>query len=152
MIVPDKLNPFNILGIPTNATYNDIVERGQELCECAETQEDKLLFRWAMEELIKHPDVRLEYELFEVPAAKYENRDWEKFIKNHERSPVNLREMIKNTPPPRPEDFDLAKLCLLILDSMLKAEKPKITPTIENSPFKPDIGSPPLEIKNVVFG
>lgn len=152
MIVVDKQNPFHILKLPTDATNEEIVERGQELCELAESEEQRMLFRWAIEQLITKPATRLEYELFEIPNTKYEDSEWNRFIRKHRRNPINLAELAKENPTPCLKDYNLANLVQLIIDGMLKVQQPDIKCIIDKSPFKPDIGSPPLEVKDVIFG
>ena len=68
MIESNKPNPFQVLGLPTNATMKQVVERGQEVDEDAKTEEERQLCRWAVEQLRTNPHTRLEYELFELPA------------------------------------------------------------------------------------
>lgn len=152
MIETDKPNPFQILELPTNATRNQIAERGGEKCDLAETNEQRLLYRWAMEQLITNPDTRLEYELFEMPDTEYKDEEWERFVKAHRRNPVDLAALIKEIPPPRLEDFDLAALIQIILDGILIVPEADIKIAVDNSPFRAGIGVPPLEVRDVIFG
>ena len=152
MIAIDKPNPFHILEISTDASTEEIVERGQELCELAESEEQRMLFRWAIEQIITKFSTRLEYEIFEIPNTKYEDAEWERFIRKHKKNPINLDELATVNPSPCLEDYNSANLVQLILDGMLKVQQPDIKSVIEESPFKPDIGSPPLEVKDVIFG
>lgn len=152
VIETDKPNPFHILGLPTDATNEDIVECGQELCELAESKEQALLYRWAIEQLITKPEIRLEHELYEVPSAKYEDADWSLFVRRHKRNPVNLSELIKMSPPPQLEDFNLVNLIQLILNAMMRVEEPDIKPVIGKIFTETNMGTPPLEVRDVIFG
>ena len=89
-MAPDKPNPFQTLGLPTDATNEEIVARGQELCDLAESEEQRLLYRSAMEQLLTKAEMRLQYELFEIPGAEYEDRDWEHFARAHRRTQSTL--------------------------------------------------------------
>ncbi len=152
MIEIDKPNPFQILELPVHATNQEVVECGQELMDLAETEEKRRLFRWAMEQLITKPLTRLEYELYECPGSEYSDNDWEHFVKMNKRNPIDIHELAKQISPPDITDFDLAALIEFWVDGMLQVEKPDIRIAIQNTPFKPEIGPPPLEIKDVIFG
>lgn len=152
MIQDDKPNPFQVLGLPTNATNEEIVYRGEELNVLAGTEEQRLLYRWAIEQLLTKPLTRLEHELLEVPGASYEDREWEVFQRAHRRNPVDLAALTREAPPPSLEDFDFAALIRLLLSEQLRAPEANIRAAIENSPFQPDCGPPPLEVRDVIFG
>lgn len=152
MINNDKSNPFQVLGLPTDATNQDIVERGQELCKLAESGGRRLLYRLAMEQLITKQETRLEFELHEIPDTKYEDNEWERFTRLNKRNPVNLAALAKEIPPPSVDDFNMPELVMLLLDALLKVPGPDIKTAVDNSPFKPGIGSPPLEVRDVIFG
>ena len=150
MIAMDKPNPFFVLGLPKDATRADIVARGQELYETAETKEEGLLFRWATEQLITNPRSRLEYELFELPDTRYEDPIWESFVRAHRKKPVDLNALAGETPP-GVEDIDMAALIRLLLDSMVTLTDADITTAIDGSPFMP-VYKLPLEVRDVIFG
>ncbi|NUO80103.1 hypothetical protein HUU05_08505 [candidate division KSB1 bacterium] len=152
MIVTDKPNPFQVLGLPAHAANQEIVERGQELCELAESDAQRLLYRWAMEQLITKSLTRLEYELFEIPDAQYEDEEWERFIRLHRNNPIDIAALAAENPPPGCEDFDLQALVMLYLTAMLKAPKGDLKTAVEHSPFKPGVGLSPLEVRDVIFG
>ena len=74
-------NPFHLLKISTQAKIDDIVKRGKELSICASSDDEKKQIRWAMTEL-SNPEMRLFYQIHEVPDARYEDGDeWERFIR-----------------------------------------------------------------------
>src|SRR4051794_20543105 len=110
MIAHDKPNPFQVLGLPTDASEAAIAERAEELSDLAPTDEARRLHRWARERVITHPGTRLEYEIFEVPGTRYEDRDWEQFVKRHRRNPVDLQALAAAATTPQMTDFDLAEL------------------------------------------
>src|SRR5204863_166269 len=130
----------------TNATQEEVVFRGQELCDLAETDEQRLLYRWAMEQLITHPNTRLLYELFEVPNALYEDREWENFARAFRRNPVDLAALAHETTPPRIADFNLSALIGQLLDETLTIPEADLKATIDHPPFSPGHGPPPLEL------
>ena len=152
MIPVDKPNPFQVLGLPTNVTVKDITDRGKERFELAESEEKELLYRWAIQQLTTHPLTRLEYELFEVPDADYDNEKWDRFARLHGRNPVKIDELLEQSSPPSLDEFDLVALLRLLLDGMLAVPEPDLKAAVDNSPFEPSVGSPPLEICNVIFG
>lgn len=151
MIVTDKPNPFCVLALPTDATRAEIVARGQELYDTAETKEQGLLYRWAMEQLITNPRTRLEYELFELPSTQYEDPEWEIFLRMHKRKPVDLAALTRDIPPPSLEDINMAAVMELFLDSMLSIAEPDIRIAIDGSPYTP-INQLPMEVCDVLFG
>ena len=150
MITNDKPNPFQVLRLPADATRKEIVVRGQELCtEEADKQE---LYTWAMEQLITKPRTRLEYELFEIPDTRYEDRAWEDFVETYQRNPVRLAVLIKEVTPAHLGDVNLVGLLQLFFDGLLIIPEADIVAAIDNSPFLPGYGPLPLEVRDVIFG
>lgn len=152
MISTDKPNPFAVLGLSTTASQEEIVTRGQELCDLAENDEQRLLYRWAMEQLITHPNTRLGYELFEPPDAQYEDREWEKFARDFRRNPIDLSTLTRDVAPPKVADFDLPGIASLLLDDLLEFSDVDLRTAIDHCPFPPGHGPPPLEVRDVIFG
>ncbi|RMG22390.1 MAG: hypothetical protein D6732_25875 [Methanobacteriota archaeon] len=148
----DKPNPFQILELSTLASYREIVERGQELSDLAESEEQRLLYRWAIEELTRKPMTRLKYELTELPGTCYEDSDWERFLRLYRKNPVNIQTLVQNTSAPEISDVNLAAIIHLILKRMLQFPEVKVSQIITHCPFNPKIGHPPLEVKDVIFG
>jgi hypothetical protein len=151
MIVMDKPNPFFVLALSTDATKAEIVARGQELYETAETKEQGLLYRWAMEQLITKPRTRLEYELFELPSTQYEDSEWESFIRMHRRKPIDLVALAQDIPAPGIDDINMGAVMQLFLDSMLTVTEPDIRVAIDGSPYMP-VYQLSMEVKDVLFG
>jgi hypothetical protein len=148
---PDKPNPFGVLGLPADATNEDVVERGKELCESTD-REGALLYRWAMEQLITHPLTRFAWEWMEVPGAEYEDADWERFARQHKRLPIDDKALARESPPPQLADFRLDRLLAMFLDDELLVPAASVEPAVESCPFTPDCGPPPVEIHHVIFG
>ena len=145
-------NPFHLLGLPVGATEQDIVERLQELSELAETDEERRRFRKAADELVKHPSIRRQHELLEMPGAKYREEQWKAFEHRNKRNPVDLKALAAGASTPRTEDFDLKAIIGLLLDSLLSPPAADIRPAVDNPPVAPGPGASPVELSDVVFG
>jgi hypothetical protein len=151
MIAEDKPNPFQVLGLPTSASKKDIVDRGQELYDTAESEEQRQLYRWAKEQLLTNQHTRLLYELFELPDTRYEDLEWEEFVRMYRRNPLHLDALIKDTLPIGLEDFDITALIRLLLQGMFTMPEIDIDDILKESPFVPR-SKPPLEVRDVIFG
>jgi hypothetical protein len=145
-------NPFHVLGLPTGATDEEVVHRGQELCELAESEEDSRLARWAIQELTTHPFTRRLHALLEVPGAEYGEQEWARFERRNRRNPVDLAALADGAPPLRPGDFDLRAVLGLVLDDVLSPPEIDLRPAVEHAPFPPGPGAPPIEVSDVIFG
>jgi hypothetical protein len=145
-------NPFYILALPTCATREEIVTRTQELSALADTREQELLYHWAMEQLITSRFMRLKYELFELPATRYdEDAEWDRFVRAQKQRPVELDALTRDLPPPGIDDINLGALLWLILDTVLVLARPDITVAIDGSPYMP-VYSLPVEMRDIIFG
>lgn len=148
-----KRNPFHVLGLPTGATREDIVERGQELAELASGDEERHRVLEAQRELITHPATRLRHELLEVPGTAYREREWAAFERRHRKGPVDLKALAASSEPLRREDFDLRAVLALRLDDLLRPPpEADLRPALENPPVRPTCGAPPIEVSDVLFG
>jgi hypothetical protein len=145
-----KPSPFEILGLPVDATNAEIVEREDD-ASAQRTDQEELLCRMASHDLLTHALTRVVYELFEIPGAQYRDPGWERFVKLHEKSPVNLKELARTSRLPRLEDFNLAAVVGLALDGLLRVPEADIAPAIEHNPFTAEC-NPPLEVRDVIFG
>ncbi len=152
MIDPNKPNPFEVLGLPCHASNAEIVNRGKELSELESCPEKRLLYRWAVEQLITKPLLRLEYELFEAPATRYEDPEWEDFLRRHRRMPIDLAALAQECPLPSLADFRVAALLQWFLDDLLDLPPGDIRVAIAHLPICPEAGPPPLEVHHVIFG
>lgn len=152
MIEVNKPNPFKVLELPRHASNEDIVCRGRELSELATSDEQRLLCRWAVEQLITKPLTRLEHELFEVPGAQYQDPEWDRFLRRHRRNPVDLTALAQNSPSPTLRDFNLALLIQWFLEGLLALPRADLGKALEHLPVSLDCGPPPLEVRHVIFG
>ena len=147
------INPFQLLELPTDATTREIVERSQELMDLAETEKERDRYRWAKEQLISDPQVRLRHELFEMPTAHYRDEEVENFMRKYKRNPLRPEKLARETPPLSLQDFDLAALTRLLLEDLLTTPEPDISSAIRNlSQMQEQEVEAPLEVHNVIFG
>lgn len=151
MIDTDKPNPFAVLKLPTNATLAEIVSQAEELHLLAETKEETLLIRWAAEQLRTNQRTRLEYELFEMPEARYTDDSWETFARQYRRRETGLPAQIQDASAPGPEDLDLAALAELHLDQLLLHSEPDLEQAMQGSPLVPRY-TLPLKEEDVICG
>jgi hypothetical protein len=151
MIEVDKPNPFQVLRLPINATKKEIVERGQELYDTAETDEERQLYRWAKEQLLTNMRTRLEYALFELPDTQYENPEWENFIRKYKKNPVPPDALMEEGTSSILAAFDVPALLHLLLQDIFTVPEPDINAALTGSPFLPRIRLP-LEVRDVIFG
>jgi hypothetical protein len=147
-----KPNPFHVLGLPVDATDEEIVERAHELSELAETDDERLRVLDAQRELITHRSRRLLHQVLEVPRAHYRDRDWDEFAHRNKRDPVDRNALAESAKPLRREDFDVRAVLGLVLDELLRPPPLDIRPALSNPPVLPDRGAPPIEVSDVVLG
>ena len=145
-------NPFQVLGLPTDASLDDVVRQGQELCQLAESDEDAQLARWAVQELTTLESTRALHALLEVPGAEYREDEWARFERRNRRNPVDLDALADGSPPLRAKDFNLAPVFGLLLDELLSPPEVDIRPAVEHPPVAPSPGPPPIEVSDVIFG
>lgn len=151
MIAPDKPNPFRVLMLPTSATLAEIVTQAENLHLLAGTKEEEMLLRWAAEQLRTNQRIRLEYELFELPATCYVDEDWETFLRQHRRKGADLSAQLQDTPTPGRDDLNLAALADLLLNELLVHGEPDLEQAIEGSPLVPKY-TLPLEEEEMICG
>lgn len=145
-------NPFHELGIPVDASDADVVSRGHEWIETADTEEAAQDARRAMRELTTHPRERALHELLEMPDTDYRNTAWEQFARRHRKNPVDPRALVDGAQPLRVADFDLRGVLALLLDDLLTPPAVDIGPAVWNAPEPPVFGPPPIEVGDVIFG
>lgn len=154
MVEFDKPNPFEVLGLPVNASDAAIVARGRALLQTSASDEQQQLYRWAIDELTTRASTRLRYELYELPNTKYEaeREQWSAFVRKHKINPVRRPRLAKETPELSLEDFNLEALLESLLDGFLAVSEADITPVIRESPFAREAIALPLEVRDVIFG
>jgi hypothetical protein len=147
-----KRNPFHVLALPTDATTADIVDRGEELTELARTDEERHAAIEAQRELITHPATRLLHEVLEVPDASYRERDRAAFERRNKRNPVDLTALAAGANPLRRTDFNVHAVIGFLLDDLLRPPPVDVRRAVENPPVPPEVGAPPIEVRDVLFG
>jgi len=145
-------NPFHVLGLPTGATTEEVVERGAEAAELAATDAERHAAVEAQRALITHPAVRRRHELLEVPGTEYRDRDGEAFDHAHRRPPVNFAALAEGRVPLRRDDFDVAAVLGLALDDLLTPPVPDVGTAVAAPPIPPGWDAPPIEVRHVLFG
>jgi hypothetical protein len=151
MIDSHKPNPFQVLGLSTFATNKEIVERGRELYDTAETDEQRQLYRWAKEQLLSNPQTRLLYELFEAPGTRYEHPELENFLSKYKKNPVSAESLTADAPPISIKDFNMDELIKLLLQDMLMVSQEENAAVTQQVPFH-STAKLPLEVRDVLFG
>ncbi|HLZ57837.1 MAG TPA: hypothetical protein VKR06_12885 [Ktedonosporobacter sp.] len=154
MFASDKPNPFEVLGLPVEATVAAITKRGEALVQTAASDEQRRLYHWAIAELTTRSSTRLRYELYEPPDTQYqaEREAWNSFARKHKINSVKRSALAKETPALSLEDFNLEALLGLLLEGFLAVPPTDIIPAIKASPFAREAIAPPLEVRDVIFG
>ena len=152
MIDIDKPNPFFVLQLPVRADDQTIVEKTQDLCNVAESSARHQLIRWAREQLITKPQIRLEYEIFEMPDTRYADAEWKRFCQKHRKIAVDIAAMERDAPPPTEEVFSCAELMNLTIEGIIQTDGPDLKTLMAETPFRPGCGLPPMEVRDVLFG
>lgn len=154
MFESDKPNPFEVLGLPVDANDAAIVARGGDLLQTSASDEQRQLYRWAIDELTTRASTRLRYELYEPPDTQYEaeREGWSVFARKHKINPIKRPRLDKETPELNLEDFDLEALLEMLLEGLLVVPEADITPALRESPFARETIALPLEVRDVIFG
>lgn len=146
-----SLNPFHVLGLPLEADNETITRRGQELSDTADTDEERQRFGWAVRELIGDAATRRLHELREAPGAAYRDEQWADFDRRHRRNPANLDALAEGGTLSA-ADFDLGAILDQLLDALLTPPAVDLAAGVRHAPLPPELGSPPLEVTDVLFG
>ncbi|QBD81480.1 hypothetical protein EPA93_38135 [Ktedonosporobacter rubrisoli] len=144
-----KQNPFQILKLSTRATYAEIVERRNELDASATTPEEQLKYRQAFEELMTHQQTRLEHELFELPGTRYEDSQWERFVRRFKTNPVRQKQEVE--PASCLQVIDQGALIEALLTEAQRIPEGNLQAAIENPPFSLRLEQP-LEVRDIIYG
>lgn len=146
----DKPNPFAVLRLPTDATAEQIVRRGQEQTGTTSDDARRQLVEWAIEALITHPPTRALHELFELPDTGYDvDEEWERFVRVHRRNPARPGEV---TPSAAAGAFDFVALVDAVVEDLRRLPEADIAAALAVPPVAPSPGPPPLEVWDVLFG
>ena len=88
------LSPFHVLGLPVDASREEIVERADELARISGSHEDRKLIAWAKGELTTDPVLRARYERTEPRGTDYARQQrWEDFVRDFTRNPVTAQSL-----------------------------------------------------------
>lgn len=146
----ESISAFDTLALPVDATDTAINQRAEDLAgqrpELAETYRD------AREVLQKRQASRLRHELIEIPGAAYPDDEWGPFFQKFAHNPVNLIRFTQDTGTPVATDFDWAAFLHLAIEERISASTSDLAPAIQQPPFPPGHGPPPLEIYDIIFG
>lgn len=87
------INPFVRLRIATDASRREVVERSQELIGEADSQELRLAYRKAVEQIITKPLDRLIWAAWEMPDTDYDDfaEGWQRFVRAFRVNPLTTR-------------------------------------------------------------
>lgn len=118
-------NPFALLRVSTQASRQEVVERGKVLIEGTDDDELKIVYRKAVEQIISHPFERLVQAVWEVPDTNYEEHDdtWRKFAQPFRSNPVTLNSVYPYTAQFVEENLHPDKL-LELLSPLLTISRP----------------------------
>jgi hypothetical protein len=145
-------NPFHLLGLPSDATAEEIVRRAEELSTLADSDADRSLFNWARQELIRDSFSRSLHTLLEAPGAEYRDDQWARFDRRHRRNPANIAALAEDAGRLRSADFALGVILDLLLDGLLIPPDGDVRTALRHPPVSPGPGASPLEVSDVLFG
>ena len=96
---PPPGNPFDALGLPTDADPQDLTMRLRERIEDAKTEQERTALRSAWEELTLHPERRVELAIRAFPTGKEGPRMFRvPQARPKDIAPVTLSELVDETP------------------------------------------------------
>lgn len=148
-------NPFHLLGLPVDASNEQIVERAEELVQMARDNEERDLYVWAKGELITHPRTRGRHEGTEPRHTDYERGwRWEDFVRQYRRAPIKPEALINGAAdqPLEPTDFDLTAALRTVAHWVADSDAKTFSPLFETMPGRAVDGVPAVEVRDVLFG
>ena len=96
---PAESNPFDALGLPTDADPQDLTLRLRERIEDAKSEQERTRLRTAWEELTLHPERRVELAIRAFPTGKDGPRTFRlPEARSKDVAPVTLSELVDETP------------------------------------------------------
>jgi hypothetical protein len=158
------LSPFHVLGVPVDASREEIVVRADELARACGGDEDRKLIVWAKGELTTDPVLRARYERTEPRSTDYGRQQrWEDFVREFERNPVTTRSLAGDGDGEegagdgggarlRDEDVDLAAAVRILIRRAADAGLDSLDPLFQTMPANDVDGVSRLEIRDVLFG
>jgi hypothetical protein len=151
MLPIEQLNAFYVLELPVEASADQIVDKTRKTAPSTSPEEAQAQ-REARERLLINPLVRLRQELYEVPAARYQDEAWRQFCRAFKNNPVNLDSLSRGNETPTLADIDWQAFLKLVIEERIKPTSDDLLPAIEQPPFAPGNGPTPLEVPDVIFG
>ena len=157
------LSPFHVLGVPVDASREEIVERAEELARISGGDEDRKLIAWAKGELTTDPVLRARYERTEPRSTDYARQQrWEDFVRDFTRNPVTVQSLADGSGQegagdggvsrPRAEDVDLPAAVRILIRQAADAGLDDLDPLFHTLPADDADGVSRLEIRDVLFG
>jgi len=158
------LSPFHVLGVPVDASREEIVERAEELARISGGDEDRKLIAWATGELTTDPVLRARYERTEPRRTDYARQQrWEDFVRDFTRDPVTAQSLADVSGGRegagdgggsrlRAEDVDLPAAVRILIRQAADAGLDDLDPLFHAMPANDADGVSRLEIRDVLFG
>ena len=160
------LSPFHVLGVPADASREEIVERAGELTRTCRDDDERKLIAWAAGELTTDPVLRARYERTEPRNTDYARQQrWEDFVQEFKRNPVTAQSLADDGGGREPagdgdggsarlraEDVDLAAVVGILIRRAADAGLDSLDPLFQTMPANDADGVSRLEIRDVLFG
>lgn len=159
-----RLSPFHVLGVPVDASREEIVERADELARTCGSDEQRTLVVWAEGELTTDPVLRARYERTEPRKTDYARQQrWEDFVRDFQRNPVTAQSLADDGEGRegagdgggsrlRPEDVDLPAAVRILIRRAADLGLDSLDPLFQTMPASDADGVSRLEIRDVLFG
>ena len=150
MIDHRRPNPFYVLQAGCALAYRDVVDLQTEHADGAVGNPTRNeLINWAGGQILTHPDIRMAWEVLEVPGATYGGGRWEKFSKANRKAPAGPQQ---DGGQPPVAMFDWAAVTALALEGLLDVQPPSLDGALQRPPVSFDSLPAPLEVGHVLFG
>ena len=158
------LSPFHVLGVPMEASREEIVARAEQLARISGGDEDRKLIAWAKGELTTDPVLRARYERTEPRSTDYARQQrWEDFVREFTRNPVTEQSLANGSGGQegagdvggsrlRAEDVDLPAAVRILIRQAADAGLDDLDPLFRTMPANDADGVSRLEIRDVLFG
>ena len=161
------LNPFHVLGVPMDASREEIAARADDLARISGSEEDRRLIAWAKGELTADPVLRARYERTEPRGTDYPRQQrWERFVGDFTGNPVTARSLAAGSDGDnegdgadeadgarlRAEDVDLPAAARILIREAADAGLDALDPLFRTLPVSDADGVSRLEIRDVLFG
>ncbi|HET9169602.1 MAG TPA: hypothetical protein VFN97_09200 [Actinospica sp.] len=154
----DWLSPFHVLGVPVDASHEEIVRRADDLARISTSAEDRSLIAWAKAELTTDPLLRARYERTEPRTTDYPRQQrWEDFVRTFTPNPVTPQRLADDDGSAdgvrvHPEDVDLPAAVRILIREAADYDLDSVDPLFQTMPTADADGVSRLEIRDVLFG